>query len=77
MKLNWSVTPAASNVYKVRVGSTCNPVCFIGGTSVGCRPMTRYGVPSIRTNDPRRCGLPVQWTVSASVNRSAADQILK
>ena len=39
--------------------------------------MTRKVFPSIRTRLVSRCGLPVQWVVSASVNLSAGDQMLK
>src|SRR2546425_3102632 len=39
--------------------------------------MMRNPFPSIRTKLVSRCGLPVQWTVSASVSLSAGDQMLK
>src|SRR5438552_18721298 len=61
----------------VRVGSTSRFVCGSAGIFAGSLPITRNPLPSIRTKLVSRCGLPVQWTVSASVSLSAGDQMLK
>jgi hypothetical protein len=42
----------------------------------GSFPMRRNPLPSIRTRLISRWGLPVQWTVFASVSLSAGDQML-
>ena len=72
-----SLMPSPAKVQIVRVGKTSTPVCGSAGTAAGSLPITRNALPSIRTRLVRRCGLPVQCVVSASVSLSPGDQMLK